>query len=311
MSGRSTIDFAGRVAIVTGAGNGMGRDYALSLAARGCAVVVNDYGGDPKGGGGSASPASAVAGQITEAGGRAVADAHPVGTPDTARAIVDAALAAFGRVDTLINNAGISAQGPVEGPSDDQIAAVLQINLAGPLALTRAVWPTMREQGYGRILNVSSNAAFGVGGSVAYAASKAGLLGLTFETGGLGRPFGIGVNAILPVAYTRMIDAAPDAAFVAWMKANMPVDRVTAAALYLVSEDCGVSGQVFSVGGGRVARATFMGGPGLFEADLTPERLRDREAQMTSLTSPRLIASSRDDIAPLFDLYPMSRPRPN
>ena len=310
MTGGPSIDFAGCVAIVTGAGSGMGRDYALSLAARGCAVVVNDYGGDPSGRGGSASPANIVAREIIEAGGTAIADAHPVGTPETARAIVDAALVAFGRVDILINNAGISAPGPVEGPSDDQIAAVLLTNLAGPLALTRAVWPTMRGQGYGRILNVSSNAAFGVGGSVAYAASKAGLLGLTFETGGLGRAFGIGVNAILPVAYTRMIDAAPDAAFVAWMKANMPVEQVTAAALYLVSKACGVSGQVFSVGGGRVARAGFMGGRGLFEADLTPEQLRDHETEMTSLASPRLIASSRDDIAPLFELYPMARPEP-
>ena len=296
MSPSDQIRFDGQTAIVTGAARGHGRAYAEALAARGAAVVVNDYGGDPFGSGPAGGPAEEAAAAIRAAGGLAVADGHAVGEADAARAIVQAALDAFGRIDILINNAGISAPGPLESPTDEQAERVVRTNLLGPYHLTRAVWPIMTAQGYGRILNVSSNACLGMGRSAPYAMSKAGLLGLTVDNAREGEAAGIKVNAVMPTAYSRMIDAAPDKAFVAWMRDNMPAEKVVAAVLYLVSGECEITGQILSVGGGRVARIAYMAAAGIFDPEITPESVRDRIAEATSMDEPILLNRHEDAI---------------
>jgi NAD(P)-dependent dehydrogenase (short-subunit alcohol dehydrogenase family) len=291
------IRFDGEVAIVTGAGGGMGRAYAIELARRGAKVLVNDYGGDMFGQGASAGPAETVAAEIRAAGGVAIANGDAVGSADAARAIVAAALDAYGRIDILINNAGVSAPGPIDGSTDDKVEAVLATNLLGPIHLTRAVWPAMTAQGHGRILNISSNACLGKGRSAPYAASKAGLLGLTMDTAFEGAGLGIKANALMPTAYSRMIDAVPDKAFVAWMREHMPAERVVAAAIYLVSRRSTVTGRIFSVGGGRLARLAFMASPGLFDAALTAEAVENGIEAAMAMDGAVLVESHADDVA--------------
>src|SRR5689334_14174423 len=176
------IDFSNQVAIVTGAGGGMGRDMALILAERGAKVVVNDYGGDILGHAGASAKAEAVVKEIRDAGGTALANATAVGTPEAAHDIVQCAMDAWGRVDILINNAGVTAFGGLAEIPLEDVARVVGINFWGPYLLMREVWPIMKQQGYGRILNVSSTASLGMGTITPYSASKAGLIGLTTDT---------------------------------------------------------------------------------------------------------------------------------
>jgi NAD(P)-dependent dehydrogenase (short-subunit alcohol dehydrogenase family) len=171
---------------------------------------------------------------------------------------------------------------------------VVRTNLLGPYHLTRAVWPVMAAQGYGRILNVSSNAVLGMGRSAPYAMSKAGLIGLTVDNAREGEALGIRVNAVMPTAYSRMIEAAPDKAFVAWMKANMPAELLVPPVLYLVSRDCAVSGQVFSIGGGRFARVAPTASRGIDDIALSPEAARDRIAEASSMDDPILLNTHAD-----------------
>jgi NAD(P)-dependent dehydrogenase (short-subunit alcohol dehydrogenase family) len=256
------IDYSGQAAIVTGAGAGIGRAIARGLAARGAQVLVND----PADG-----LAEAVVAEIKGAGGDAVADTTRVGAHESARAIANHALDAFGRIDVLMNNAGITRPRPFGEAPDDEIDLVLSVNLLGPYALMRAVWPTMRAQRYGRILNTSSSAALGSGVSGPYAASKAGLIGLTKDAAIAGAPLGVKINALMPSASTTLLDNHPDAAFRAWFKANMPPESVAAAALWLASREMAYSGEVFTAGGGRVSRMAFIESRGVYDASPTPE----------------------------------------
>jgi len=280
------VRFDDRVAIVTGAGAGMGRSYAHELARRGACVLVNDSGTDPRGSGASSAPAERVVDEIRSRGGQAVANTVSVGSADNARAIAAAALDAFGRIDILINNAGISSAGAFSAHTDESIERGVAVNFLGPFHLLRAVWPTMQSQAYGRILNVSSSAAFGGGENAPYAASKAGLIGLTLATAGEGAGYGVQVNAVLPSAYSRMIELAPDPDFAAWFRAHLPAEKAVAAVLFFLSEPCDVTGCIFTAGGGRLARIGFVESEGFFETDLTPEVVRDRIGEAMSLDGP-------------------------
>lgn len=253
-----TISFSGQTAIVTGAGGGIGRAIAVGLAERGANILVNDYGGSTFGDAGSIDRARMVADTINASGGRAVANATAVGSAAAATEIVDAAIAAFGRVDMLVNNAGIVHYGPIESTPDTIVERVLTTNLAGAFRLVQAVWPTMQQQAYGRILNISSNSALGFGGIAAYAVSKAGLLGLTAECAIEGEACGIAANSLLLIAATRLGEANPGAlvppAITRWMNRNFQPEGVVPAALYLLSGQNGLSGAHISTGGGRVSR---------------------------------------------------------
>jgi len=269
---RPAIRFDGQVAIVTGAGGGMGRAYAVELGRRGAAVLVNDYGGGVHGEqDGSAGPAERVAAEIRAAGGTAVADAHAVGGGEAARAIVAAAEAAFGRVDILVNNAGVALPGAFTDFDDDAIDLHYRINLIGAHHLMRAAWPGMAARGHGRILNISSNGALGVGGNAPYAAAKAGLIGLSLDAAIEGRPLGILVNAVMPTAYSRMIEQIPDRATVDWFANNLPAERVAAAMAWFLSRDCTVSGRILLTGGGRLSSLVFAETGELFDAGLDAE----------------------------------------
>ena len=299
------IRFDGQVAIVTGAGGGIGRAFALALASRGAEVLVNDYGGDTSGRAGNSAMADTVVAEIAAAGGRAVANATPVGSVDSAKSIVKAAVDAFGRVDILVNNAGIALPGPFDQAHDDDVERLFRINLLGPYALMRAVWPVMRGQAYGRILNISSNASMGIGGSAPYGTAKAGLVGLSLDTAFQGEAAGILVNALMPTAYSRLIELIPDRDVVAWFQRHFPSESIAAAALFFLSRESNVTGHVLSTGGGRLARVCFAEGRGLVDTALTPESVRDRLAEALTMDEPDVLLRQSDEAR----LYAKAFPR--
>ena len=261
----NAISFEGRVAIVTGGGGGIGRCHALQLARRGCAVLVNDLGGDVAGRGGSGTMADAVVAEIAAAGGRAVASCDSVASNGGAAAMVAQALSAFGRIDVLINNAGIMRNALLEDTTDEDWDAVIATHLTGSFRLTRAVWPQMKAQGYGRIVYTASSAGlFGMEMVGGYGAAKAGVAGLMNVASLEGAQHGILCNAVMPNAVSRMaMQAAAD-----WATArpdtemalppaagnamnpefNMPI------AVYLASEACTSTQALYSQCVGRFAR---------------------------------------------------------
>lgn len=272
-----TIHFTDQVAIVTGAGGGMGRAYALELARRGAAVLVDDYGGGVLGEqDGGAGPADAVVAEIKDSGGRAVASNLAVGSAANARAIVQTALDAFGRIDILVNNAGTGIAGPFTAHSDEAIERHYATNLIGGHHLMRAAWPHMAARKYGRILNVSSNGALGVGGNAPYAAAKAGMLGLTLDAAIEGRPQGILVNAVMPTSYSRLIEQIPDPATVAWFRDNLPPGHVAAAMAWFLSSACDQTGRILLTGGGRLSSLVFAETGEIFDPRITAETVGER-----------------------------------
>jgi NAD(P)-dependent dehydrogenase (short-subunit alcohol dehydrogenase family) len=281
----AAVSFEGRVAIVTGAGGGMGRAYALELSRRGAKVLVNDYGGDVRGAGvGASGPAERVAAEIRAAGGQAQADHHAVGDGPAARAIAQAAYQAFGRIDILVNNAGVALPGAFTDFDDERLERHYATNLIGAHHLMRAVWPGMLGQAYGRILNVSSNGALGIGGNAPYAAAKAGLIGLTLDAALEGRAAGVLVNAVMPTAYSRMIEEIPDPATVAWFAKNLPPEAVAAAMAWFLSDECDVTGKILLTGGGRLSSLIFAETGELVDRELGPETVRSRFAEVLSET---------------------------
>lgn len=247
--------FEGRVAIVTGAGRGIGRAHALLLADRGASVVVNDLGGSMDGAGSDAEPASAVAEEIVNAGGTAIADEHDIATPAGAQALVDAATRAYGRVDILVNNAGIIRWARFPDVDAEALERHLAVHLEGSFNTSRAAWPHMVEQGYGRIVMTTSTGVLGLLGNLSYATAKAGVIGLTRSLSTEGAENGILVNAIAPVAFTRMAGRAPgevrdeDEAPPA-----MAPDLVAPMVAFLAHESCPVSGEIYAAGAGRFTR---------------------------------------------------------
>ena len=267
----SDLHFDGRVAIITGAGGGLGRSHALELARRGACVLVNDLGGAVDGSGSSLSAAQGVVDEITALGGTAVANQDSVASPDGALAIVQAALDAFGRVDVLVNNAGILRDKAFHKMDQTMIDAVIDVHLRGALYISQPAFRLMREQGYGRIISTSSaSGLFGNFGQANYGAAKAGLAGLTRVLALEGAGHGIMVNAIAPIATTRMThDLLGDLAD------KVTPDSVSPLVAYLASQECSVSGNVYSVAGGRIARIFVAETRGVVLPENTPEAIRD------------------------------------
>ncbi|MEV4300001.1 SDR family oxidoreductase [Microbispora rosea] len=268
----SELRFDGRVAIVTGAGHGLGRSHALLLGRRGAKVVVNDLGGALDGSGASSGPAAEVAELIVKNGGEAVASTDNVATPEGAEAIVRTALDAFGRVDVVVNNAGILRDRSFGKMTVEEFDAVIAVHVRGSFLVSRAAFSHMKEQAYGRIVNTSSPAGlFGNFGQANYSTAKMGLVGLTKTLGIEGARANIKANAIAPVAWTRMTETLLPAEF----ESRFTPERVSPLVAYLAHESCETTGEVFSVGAGRIARVFVAEGPGWRTDDLTIEAIRD------------------------------------
>ena len=268
--------FDGRVAIITGAGGGLGRSHALELARRGAKILVNDLGGSLDGSGGSSSAAQRVVEEITAFGGHAAANYDSVATPEGGRAIVQAALAAFGRVDVLVNNAGILRDKAFHKMDHAMIDAVIDVHLKGAFYVSQPAFRLMREQGYGRIISTSSaSGLFGNFGQANYGAAKAGLAALTRVLALEGADYGIKANAIAPIASTRMTEG-----ILGELATRVSPESVSPLVAYLAHQDCSVSGNVYSVAGGRVARIFVAETQGVVLPEITAEAVRDRMADI-------------------------------
>ncbi len=263
------LTFDGRVAVVTGAGGGLGRSHALELARRGAHVVVNDLGGAVDGTGASASAAEQVVAEIRAAGGDAVANADSVATPEGGAAIVQCALDSFGRIDVVVNNAGILRDAAFKNVTPELLDAVIDVHLKGAFNVLRTAWPRLREQNYGRIVNTSSGSGlFGNFGQSNYGAAKAGLMGLTRVLSIEGARNNVTANTIAPIARTRMTEGQIDEA--------MAPELISPLVAYLGHASCAVTGQAYSVGGGRVSRVFLGMTTGVTDPALTAEMVADR-----------------------------------
>jgi len=278
------LRFDDRVAIITGAGGGLGRSHALLLASRGAKVLVNDLGGALDGSGSSASAAQRVADEITALGGRAVANHDSVATAEGGEAIVQAAIDAFGRVDIVINNAGILRDKAFHKMNADFIDAVIDVHLKGALFVSRPAFALMRAQGYGRIVNTSSaSGLFGNFGQANYGAAKAGLAGLTRVLAIEGAEHGITVNAIAPIALTRMTEG-----ILGDLAAKVAPETVSPVVAYLTNEECSVNGHIYSVAGGRIARIFVAETNGVVLKENTPEAIQAQWAEIDNVERTQL-----------------------
>jgi NAD(P)-dependent dehydrogenase (short-subunit alcohol dehydrogenase family) len=277
----SEISYEGRVAVVTGAGGGLGRSHALLLASRGARVVVNDLGGSRDGTGGGSEMADQVVQEITDAGGEAVANYDGVHTWEGGQAIVRTAVDTWGRCDIVVNNAGILRDVTFAKMEQEQMDLVIKVHLYGGFHVTRAAWPHMREQQYGRVVNTTSGSGlYGNFGQSNYSAAKLGLVGLTRTLALEGAKYGINANVIAPVAASRMTeDIMPPQ-----LLEQLQPENVSPLVGYLASEACTDTGRIFSVGGGYVARVAIVEGPGAtFDAGFTPEDVADRWSAITDV----------------------------
>jgi NAD(P)-dependent dehydrogenase (short-subunit alcohol dehydrogenase family) len=261
------LKFEGQVALVTGAGRGIGRAHALLLAERGAKVIVNDAGVELDGTETTQQPAASVVEEIRAQGGVAVADIHSVATRAGGSACVARAIEEFGRLDLVVHNAGISGRSPIETLSEERLHSVVDVHLFGAFHVLQPAWPHFVEQRCGRVVLTTSGVGFfGLPGASAYAVGKMGLVGLVRTLALEGQPHGIMVNGVAPVAQTRMAGAV----FGTLAEKIDPV-LVAAVVVALGHESVPFSGKIISAGGGRVAELFLGATTGYFSPDLSPE----------------------------------------
>lgn len=313
------LRFDRQVAVITGAAGGLGKEYALLLASRGARVVVNDTGGSVTGGGSNAEAARTVVEEIRKRGGEAVADGHSVTNPESAAAIIDTAVSTWGRVDIVINNAGIVGDAPFEEMTAERLEPLVDVHLKGAFYVTRPAWQVMREQRYGRVLNTCSAAGIlGAERMSNYGAAKTGLLGLTRVLAAEGAAHGIKVNAISPIAYTRMLthsldgatgqqavenDAASQAVLndlVGQYLQKLDPAQVAPVAAFLTHRDCPVSGEIYTVGAGHVARFFVGRTRGLYRRGLSIEDVRDNLDEIRDEDGYTVPGGPGDEMSELF-----------
>jgi NAD(P)-dependent dehydrogenase (short-subunit alcohol dehydrogenase family) len=309
------LRFDDQVAVITGAGGGLGREYALLLASRGARVVVNDIGGSVTGDGSNSEAAQSVADEIRQHGGQAVADIHSVTSPEGGQAIIDTALSSWGRVDIVINNAGIVRDAPFEDMTAEQFEPLLDVHLRGAFHVTRPAWKVMQKQGYGRILNTTSAAGIlGAPGMSNYGSAKTGLIGFTRVLAAEGAERNIKVNAVAPIAFTRMLTHSIDGA-------EQPADAESQAVLddlvnqylkkldpglvapvvaFLTHRDCPVTGEVYTVGAGHVSRFFIGRTKGFYNPELSIEDVRDQLDAIRDETGYTVPGGPADEMSELF-----------
>ena len=270
------MEFHGKVAVITGAGTGLGRAHALLMAARGARVVVNDLSISPETG---KSRAQSVVDEITTVGGIAVADVNSVSTPEGGEAMIRLALTAFGGVDIVVNNAGIVRDKSFAKMTSDLLKPVLDVHLNGAFNVTLPAYRHMKEKGYGRIISTTSAAGlFGNFGQTNYGAAKMGLIGMTRVIALESAKYNIKANVIAPIAATAMSAGILDEE---WEKRLRP-ELVSPVVAYLAHEQCDANGEIFSVAAGRVARIFIGEGRGFYSPQLTMEDVRDSWQQIWS-----------------------------
>lgn len=301
-----SIAFNGRVAIVTGSGSGLGRSHALQLAARGARLVVNDFGGSRYGTGGSASAAEQVVAEIVAAGGEAIANTANVASESDVKAMVEQTMDTWGRVDVLVNNAGILRDKSFAKLQYDDWQAVIDVHLNGTANCTRAVWPIMREQQYGRVIMTSSTSGiYGNFGQANYGAAKAGVIGLMNVLHIEGEKYNIRVNCLAPTAATRMTeDVLPDG-----MLQLLSPDNVTPAVLFLASEDSPAR-TLFLAGAGCYTVAKLIEAKGVYlePEHRTPENIADNFEQICDLSSGEEMVSGSDHVEKIVAMATRDKP---
>ena len=258
---------------MTGAGRGIGRSYAMLFAGLGADVVVNDLGGSIEGVGKDVGPATAVAAEIGEGGGSAIADDHDVSTPDGATSLIEAALGRFGRIDILVNNAGIVRWAGFPEADLENLEQHIAVHVVGSFNTTRAAWSQMVDQEYGRIVMTGSTGMFGLPANTSYATAKAAVIGLARSLSTAGAPHGIKVNVVAPAAFTRMArrPGADPASFDDDPRATeMSPDLVAPLVCFLAHETCPVSGEIYAAGAGRFARIFIATTNGYLHDGLAP-----------------------------------------
>lgn len=275
----------GKVAVVTGAGRGLGRAYVELLAERGARVVVNDLGTDVSGFGKDATIAQQVADLIRSRGGEAIANASDVSTPAGGSDLIATTIEHFGRIDLLVNNAGICTSQLFEDATLDDFEHYWRVHVGGPVNTVKAAWPHMVAQRSGKIILVTSVVGlFGMRGQATYAAAKCAVVGLMRSLSLEGAEHGILVNTISPVGYTRMHPAAGSGVAEAEGKAATPVEAVAPAIVWLASDRCSDTNSIYHVEAGAIQRIAIVMGPGFSDPQLTPESIAQNYAQVSSIT---------------------------
>lgn len=282
------LDFTGRVAVITGAGAGLGRCYALELAKRGAKIVINDLGGSRDGVGSNDSAANKVVEEIKAMGGEAVPNHDNVATADGGQNIIKTAIDAFGKVDILINNAGILRDKTFTKMEEENWDSVMNVHLKGAFNVSKPAFENMKNNGFGRIVMTTSGAGlFGNFGQSNYASAKMGLVGLTNVLKIEGAKYNVKVNVLAPVAASRLTeDVLPPELF-----QKLKPDFVAPAVLYLCSDKCTDSGMIINAALGYFSRSAILTGPGAILSDgktvPTPEDVMENWAKITSLDAPK------------------------
>ncbi len=297
----SEISLDGRVALITGAGRGLGRAYALELARRGAAVVVNDPGLNIRGDDvGDRTCADEVTAEITAAGGEAVADYGNVADPKAAAAMVQRAVGAFGTLDIVVNNAGNNRRNTFADTTLEDLRNVIDVHLIGSFLVTQSAWPILAAKRYGRIVFTTSQVGFyGKVDSVAYGAAKAGVIGLMHGVRLSAEPLGIKVNCISPFALTRLGDIFPKD-----IADYIDPAQVASAVALLCSEACPVTGDIVIAGGGHFATARTLESRGIDiddPAEVSAEAIAARLAEISDMRDPLLFPDALKAVGATFD----------
>jgi NAD(P)-dependent dehydrogenase (short-subunit alcohol dehydrogenase family) len=275
------LRFDKRVVLITGAGRGLGKAFALTFAARGAKVVVADSGGSMAGSGTDTSVAGAVVNLIRDQGGEAVAYTENLATDAGARGAVKVALDTFGRIDTVVHNAGISLGAmPCESETLDRLQRLTAINTAAAYAMLAEMWAPMKAQKYGRIVLIGSTAMYGIPMNISYASAKASYLGMVRSVACEGEAFNIKANLVGPSGVSRLAEAMPESEFRRWFMATMKPELVAEVVALLGHEQCPVNGETFAVAGGRVARVLMAETRGIVKRDATAEDVLARLDQI-------------------------------